>query len=314
MRTRHLVLLFAIAMLAGSCATLSGTATPPAASGGLPSHSSTQQPSAVPTESPSTLPTAGPTATATASSSQVPNPTNPPVPCTGGVKLASASGPAAPLVRAGSRSQRVIAITVDDGASDAAVLADLGVFEQEHVNATFFPIGEYVEGSPNVWREVAAAGFPIGNHTYDHRNLECLSYLDVVADIERDNTVVSRIIGEPLLPILRPPGGYVDTLVLQAADAAGERYVVKWDTDDGDTARNGDNVPLIIANAEKGGPGSILLVHANRPYTQQALPAIIAFYRTRGFAFVTLGQMLGIEGPVPYRLQAEAGPTGPRSV
>jgi peptidoglycan/xylan/chitin deacetylase (PgdA/CDA1 family) len=41
-------------------------------------------------------------------------------------------------------------------------------------------------------------------------------------------------------------------------------------------------------------------MHANLPYTQLALPRIIAYYRERGFEFVTLGQMFGVPGPVPF--------------
>jgi peptidoglycan/xylan/chitin deacetylase (PgdA/CDA1 family) len=206
------------------------------------------------------------------------------------------------LFRHGSAVHRVIAITIDDGFSAQAVLADLAILERAHVNATWFPIGRVVARAPAIWRMVAAAGFPIGNHTYDHTLLARHSYAQILADIERDNAVVSRIIGRPLVPFLRPPGGSWDRAVLAASAAAGERAVVLWSATTGDTAPmpSRSRVDLLVRNATKAGNGGIILMHANLPYTQLALPRIIAYYRSHGFEFVTLGQMFGVPGPVPF--------------
>jgi peptidoglycan/xylan/chitin deacetylase (PgdA/CDA1 family) len=205
----------------------------------------------------------------------------------------------------------VIAITIDDGFSTSAVLADLAILESEHVNATWFPIGHVVASAPDTWREVAGAGFPIGNHTYDHTNLTRHSYAQVLADIEKDNAVVGKVIGERLVPFVRPMGGSWNTTVLAAAAAAKERAVVLWDATTGDTGRlpGRADVDLLVRNATRGTDGSIILMHANLPYTQQALPRIIAYYRERGFEFVTLGQMFGVPGPVPFPPDVPTQPT-----
>ena len=34
--------------------------------------------------------------------------------------------------------------------------------------------------------------------------------------------------------------------------------------------------------------------------TAEALPGIIRGFKARGFRFVTIGEMLGIDGPVPF--------------
>ncbi|HEY8869295.1 MAG TPA: hypothetical protein VIM30_07875 [Candidatus Limnocylindrales bacterium] len=39
---------------------------------------------------------------------------------------------------------------------------------------------------------------------------------------------------------------------------------------------------------------------AQLPANSRSLPTIIAGYRGRGFGFVTIGQLLGISGAVPY--------------
>ena len=239
-------------------------------------------------------PTPAPTVTATPTPKPTPKFTpNPP--------LRPWSGPA-PLVYNGPRTRKIIAITIDDCFSVDAVRADLAILKAQKVNATFFPIGHVAALSPSLWHSIAAAGFPVANHTYDHANLTRYTYAQIVADIKQDNTLLTKIIGGPPAPFVRPMGGSWNSTVLAAAAAAGERYVVNWDTTDGDTASapGRTEVDLLVRNAIRGTNGSIILMHANLPYTQQALPLIIAYYRARGFTFVTLGQMFGVPGPVPF--------------
>jgi peptidoglycan/xylan/chitin deacetylase (PgdA/CDA1 family) len=219
-----------------------------------------------------------------------------------------------PVLSHGDRDARVIELTIDDCFSAAAVRADLAILEADHVNATWFPIGRNVAASPALWRSIAVAGFPVANHTETHPILTELSYAAVLAEIRDDSATVAALIGEPVVPFLRPPGGAYDATVLAAAEAAGERALVLWDTSDGDTERPYGDVPLLAYRGEQGRDGSILLMHANLPYAQQALPALIAWYRARGFTFVTLGQLFGVPGPVPFPPPsgAPAPPLAPR--
>jgi peptidoglycan/xylan/chitin deacetylase (PgdA/CDA1 family) len=48
------------------------------------------------------------------------------------------------------------------------------------------------------------------------------------------------------------------------------------------------------------------VLHTSSLGTVQALPGIIRGYRKRGFEFVTIGQLLGIAGPVPFPTTAGA--------
>lgn len=206
----------------------------------------------------------------------------------------------APLVTHGSRAYKQIAITIDDCSSGDAVQNDLAFLQQYRVNVTWFPIGWVAARMPSIWRRVDAAGFPIANHTYSHKNLALMSFSQVVRDIQRDNEVMASILGHPIMPLVRPYGGWANATTFRAAAAAGERAVVNWDTVGGDASGNWRDVSQIITLSKRAWNGSILLLHANSPYTTRALPAIVANFRSRGFELVTLGQLLGIDGPVPY--------------
>ena len=90
-------------------------------------------------------------------------------------------GPAADVVARVRTTQKVIALTFDDGWNPKAGRAILDTLVRLHVEATFFVNAIYVHRDLDLWRDIAAAGFPIGNHTYDHRDLTKLAYGFMVA-------------------------------------------------------------------------------------------------------------------------------------
>jgi peptidoglycan/xylan/chitin deacetylase (PgdA/CDA1 family) len=97
---------------------------------------------------------------------------------------------------------------------------------------------------------------------------------------------------------MRPPYGTYDRMTRYAATAAGEARVVLWDVDTRDWS--GISWRAVAHTALTGTSGSIVLMHTMPTVTASALTHIIAGYRLRGFTFVTVGQLLGIDGPVPF--------------
>ena len=107
-----------------------------------------------------------------------------------------------------------------------------------------------------------------------------------------------RLLGVTPLPVMRPPGGLFDDATLAAATSAGEPTIVLWDVDTSDWT--GIGARRVRKNAMAGEKGSIVVMHTSSMATVRALPRIIHRYRERGFEFVTIGQLLGIPGSVPY--------------
>lgn len=297
-----------LVLLASACGGPAASVMPSTSLGPTSSPSVTPDPTAVPatpgatiepSNRPTTVPTTGPTPKPTIRPTPRPTPTpNPTTPATPSPAATLPACDPAPLVHHGPRTSRAVAITIDDGFSIEAVLADLAILQERRANATWLPIGELVVSHPEVWRAVADAGFPFANHSWDHRNLTRLPLDQVVDEIERANAEVAAVIGAPLLPFVRPPGGNWNATVLCAARIAEEAAVIMWDTSFADSG-TGD-VAHLIDHATRGTSGSIILMHANGPLSQQALPAVIDFYRAEGYELVTLGQLLGAAGPVPY--------------
>ena len=196
----------------------------------------------------------------------------------------------------GSRSAKTIALTFDDGWNVGACQSIFNTLRSQHVAATFFPYSAALtlhSNSRAFWRSVAAAGYPIASHSATHPNMTTLSYAAQLAQMTTSAAQVLSVTGVPILPVFRPPGGKYNANTLAAA-AAGFDTVLLWDTSDEDTATS--NIATEIADAERGTNGSVVLMHCGPATTPSVLPDVIAYYRARGFKFVTVGAMFG----VPY--------------
>lgn len=198
----------------------------------------------------------------------------------------------------GDRDRKVVALTFDDGWGTRSTRRILRILQDKHVNATFFPVGQAVRHDPSTWRKVADAGFPIADHTYDHGKLKGMCFGEQRRELSRARATYERILGVQPFPAMRPPGGFFDDATLVAAAAEGELTLVLWDVDTHDWT--GIGTRQVRSNALDGTKGSIIVLHTSSMATVRALPGIIRGYRKRGFEFVTVGQLLGIDGSVPF--------------
>jgi peptidoglycan/xylan/chitin deacetylase (PgdA/CDA1 family) len=195
----------------------------------------------------------------------------------------------------GSRERHWVALTFDDGWNVDRCARIANTLRSRGVMATFFPNGTYVRSAPSRWRSILR-GFPVANHTYSHAWLDRLSASGIRSEITTNEAALERILGRPMLKLLRPPYGAYDGQVLDVAGALGYRLVL-WDVDSGDTLTS--STSTVIDYATRGGDGSIVLLHCGPSVTPTALGSIIASYRARGFRFVDLATMLGLEPPAP---------------
>lgn len=198
----------------------------------------------------------------------------------------------------GPRTDRVVALTFDDGWNPRTLRAIHRILVRERVPATFFVTGVYVSRAPALWRRIATTGFPLANHSYLHRDSRDLGPRVVARDLAMTRRAVERATGQVMLPYYRPPYGVRNAATDRLAAEAGFPYVVLWDTTGADTGPR-PTVASVVRDATVGKPGSIVLLHAGPAVTPRALPAIIARYRARGFEFVTLPDLLGLPHPNP---------------
>jgi peptidoglycan/xylan/chitin deacetylase (PgdA/CDA1 family) len=111
-----------------------------------------------------------------------------------------------PSVYRGSGQRRSIALTFDDGPSEAT-LPLLEYLAKEKVFATFFQCGMNVSRLPRVAGEVAAHGHQLGNHTYSHPRLPFKSREFIDQEFTKTQRIIQTETGfTPML--LRAPYGF----------------------------------------------------------------------------------------------------------
>jgi peptidoglycan-N-acetylglucosamine deacetylase len=188
-------------------------------------------------------------------------------------------------------SEKVIALTFDDGPWPHTTPTVLEILKKEDIKATFFWVGQYLKAHPEIAKQVIAEGHAIGNHTWHHWYRQ-MSKPTAAQEIEDTAELIYKITGVKSL-VFRPPGGLLNNGVADYAKA--QNYVtVMWSVDSMDY-RPYSATELVKNVMRKVEPGAIVLMHdggGNRPATVKALPEIIAQLKKQNYSFVTVPQLL----------------------
>jgi peptidoglycan/xylan/chitin deacetylase (PgdA/CDA1 family) len=125
----------------------------------------------------------------------------------------------------------LLALTVDDGASSEVVSAYTELSRRTGMRLTFFVTKRYPS-----WTDNAAAMRPllesgqlqVGNHTVTHPDLTKLSTAAIQAELEGCGDFITATYGMHAAPYFRPPYGYLDAHVHEAAREVGYTQPVLW--------------------------------------------------------------------------------------
>ena len=194
----------------------------------------------------------------------------------------------------GDTAKKMIALTFDDGPKPGSTEKLLAILQEHRAKATFFDVGKAVEAHPELVVAQLNGGHCVGNHTWNHDRLTRVTAKEMLKDIRRGAEAIEKATGQSPR-YFRPPGGGFDRTVLNAVQDMGYLSVL-WSTNTGDYLQPASRV--ISANVLKNaGNGSIILFHEGVPETLEALPEIITTLRARGYALVTIDEMLGKANP-----------------
>jgi peptidoglycan/xylan/chitin deacetylase (PgdA/CDA1 family) len=201
----------------------------------------------------------------------------------------------APSVWHGPRNRPAIALTFDDGPSEATQEI-LDILARHNAAATFFLCGANVERLPEVAREIAAAGHEIGNHSYGHPCLFLQAPGAIEADLRRAQEVIQTRTGT--CPVwFRPPYG-ARWFGLRSAQRRLGLTGVMW------TAIGYDwnsRAEVVVARmAGQAANGAILCLHDGRELrakpevkeTVEAVRRLVPMLLDQGYRLETLSRLL----------------------
>ena len=198
--------------------------------------------------------------------------------------------------------KRVIALTFDDGPGPYTP-AVLSVLEQYHVPATFFEIGEEVARYPQFAKMVAAAGYPVEDHTWSHPDLTTLPPSGVAAQIDMTQAEIESVTGTTP-QCVRPPYDAWNPSVLNQIAGRG-LTTMSYSIDPRDWTLPGAQA-IVSRVVGAAFPGAVVDMHdagGDRSQTVAALPQIISQLSAQGYSFVSIcgpGPNLGPQVSATY--------------
>ncbi|MDR0519252.1 MAG: polysaccharide deacetylase family protein [Clostridiales Family XIII bacterium] len=173
-----------------------------------------------------------------------------------------------------------VALTFDDG---PGLYTDklLTEMKKRSVRCTFFVVGQMAKPRADILKKADRYGNEIGNHTYAHNGSA-----GVLMDALRTtDDVVENAIGKRTA-LMRPPGGAINDVTWRCG-----KPIIMWTVDPKDWRdRNADTVySRVMENTRSG---SIILLHDIHPTSVAAAYRIMDELKARGYAFVTVSEML----------------------
>jgi len=195
--------------------------------------------------------------------------------------------PIVPAVPAVPVTEKLVALTSDDGPDPTWTPQILEVLESEGVVATFCVVGSLVNRHEGLAKEIEARGHMLCNHTSSHALLSGAPRAKVVSEVNGGADSLKAVTGVEAA-FYRPPGGQVSPTVVAVAHDRGQR-VLHWTLDAIDYRR-----PPAEALAERVirnvGPGAVVLMHdggGDRSQAAAALRPIIRALHAQGYSFTT---------------------------
>ncbi len=196
-----------------------------------------------------------------------------------------------------SVSEKVVALTFDDGPTPDKTNQILQILAAEQIPATFFLIGREVQQHPQLVRQILAAGHQVGNHSFSHQRMIFKSPAFIAGEIEQTDKLL-RDSGVDGVIYFRPPYGK-KLLVLPWYLMKHHRVSVTWDVAPENFPKIAkDPQALVDYTVQQTKPGSIILLHVmydSRQVTMQAVPQIIRQLKAQGYRFVTVHELLKLE-------------------
>lgn len=189
--------------------------------------------------------------------------------------------------------EKYVALTFDDGPRRGTTDRLLDGLKERGASATFFLIGEQIEDNADLVARMAEEGHQIGNHTWSHQRLDGCGAAAAGQEVGRTEAVLEELLGGGEY-WLRPPYGQV----AEGTAASFGVPLVKWSVDprDWESRNTGKVTQAILENVK---PNSIILLHDIYPTSVDAALRVVDRLQEEGYWFVTVEELLRINGVVP---------------
>ncbi len=190
----------------------------------------------------------------------------------------------------GQTDSMKVSLTFDDGPNPKSTNKILNILEKSNIKATFFCVGKNVKRYPNLVKKIYTEKHWILNHSYSHKNFTKIDSTQVVAELQKTNAEINKILNYSPRWV-RPPYGAIDQKSFQIIKSQ-NMGVVYWSVDAFDWLENPNFILNMMQDSVR--QDDIILLH-DKPKTAKILPQIIKILQNRGYKIVPLHELLDIE-------------------
>lgn len=195
----------------------------------------------------------------------------------------------------GKTGKKQVAITLDAGAGSDPFPKMLTALDRANVRITFFLTGKWAQANPTYVQQIVAKGHEIANHSWNHPDFANLSEQRIREEIESTDEFLKKFSGLATKPLWRFPYGSRNGRVSEIVNNLGYRSIM-WTIDSLDSVGQPKSAQFLIDRITRQSDaqldGQIVLMHIGNPTTADALPFILQNLRDRGFAVVTVTELL----------------------
>ena len=179
----------------------------------------------------------------------------------------------------------LIALTFDDGPNHNTTKI-LKILEKYNIKATFFILGNNIEGNEKIIKKMNDLNMEIGNHMYSHKLLTKLNNEEIQEELNKTDKLIYNIINKkPTL--IRPSYGTINNRIKKILD----RPIIIWNIDTLDWKyHNSKKIYKRVINKVKD--GDIILMHDIYNATANSLNLIIPKLLNQGYQFVTVSELI----------------------
>lgn len=203
------------------------------------------------------------------------------------------------VFKKGGRAERKICLTFDDGPDPRYTPELLRLLRREQVRATFFLVADKAAASPDLVREIIAAGHEIGFHTLKHRHAYLLFLCGSLKMVGEGRRKLEEVAGRRVF-WFRPPWGALNLFQYLTARILRLRLVL-WSANAQDWEVKTGPEGILERLKERVGPGGVIVLHdsGGEPgapvNTLAAVPEVIRWFKGRGYQFVSLDEIAGVK-------------------
>ncbi len=179
-----------------------------------------------------------------------------------------------------------LALTFDDGPKRGSTDDLLDGLKARGVKATFFLMGQNIEGNEDLVLRMRDEGHLVGNHSYRHMQLTKEGAEAVCRAVDETSRLIEGITGRPPQYIRPPYGDWSEELEDRV-----DMTAVLWSVDSLDWKLR-DRQKIVSRVMRQVKDGDIILMHDIFPTSVEAALELIDRLGSQGYTFVTVDELL----------------------